>query len=111
MALSWMSRMLKKMSRPVSRSARKQPKQGRFVAALESLGDRILPAVTAFFVPPAGLLTVLGDAGNNTIVVSRDAAGRILVNGGAVAVRGGTPTVANTTTISVLGLGGNDAIT
>ncbi len=111
MALSWTSRMVKKKSRPISRPGRKQPNQGRFVPALESLGDRILPAVTAVFVPPVGVLTVLGDAGNNTITVSRDAAGRILVNGGAVAVLGGTPTVANTAAISVFGLGGNDAIT
>ncbi len=109
MATSWLNRLLKK-SRPVSRSGRKRPNQGRFVPALESLGDRILPAVTAFFVPPAGVLTVLGDAADNIITVSRDAAGRILVNGGPVAVLGGTPTVTNTTSISVFGLGGNDAI-
>jgi Ca2+-binding RTX toxin-like protein len=103
--------MLKKRSQPVLRSGRKQPNRGRFVPALESLGDRILPAVTAFFAPPAGILTVLGDAGNNTIVVSRDAAGNILVNAGTVAVLGGTPTVANTTSLSVFGLAGDDAIT
>jgi Ca2+-binding RTX toxin-like protein len=71
----------------------------------------MLPAVTALFVPQAGLLTVRGDAADNAIVVSRDAAGHILVNGGAVNVRGGTPTVANTATISVFGQGGNDTIT
>jgi Ca2+-binding RTX toxin-like protein len=43
-------------------------------------------------------------------VVSRNAAGRILVNNGAVAVAGGTPTVANTTLIRVFGLAGNDVI-
>ena len=48
---------------------------------------------------------------DNTITVSRDAAGTILVNGGAVAVQGGTPTVANTTLIQVFGQGGNDTIT
>ena len=58
-----------------------------------------------------GVLTVSGDSADNSIVVSRDAAGRILVNGGAVAVTGGTPTVANTTLIQVFGLGGNDTIT
>ena len=36
--------------------------------------------------------------------------GRILVNGGAVAVVGGTPTVANTALIRVFGLGDNDVI-
>ena len=35
----------------------------------------------------------------------------LLVNGGAVAVTGGTPTVANTSLIQVFGQGGNDAIT
>ena len=34
----------------------------------------------------------------------------ILVNGGAVAVMGGTPTVANTSLIQVFGTGGNDTI-
>src|SRR4051812_4849458 len=58
-----------------------------------------------------GVLTVLGDNAANTIVVSRDAAGRILVNGGAIAVIGGTPTVANTTRVQVFGLGGNDVLT
>src|SRR5262245_36720898 len=110
MARSWLSRMSKKTSRPVSRSGRKQPDRGRFLPALEPLGDRILPAVTAVFVPPAGVLTVLGDAGNNTITVSRDAAGNLLVNGGAVAIRGGTATVANTSLIQVFGQAGNDQI-
>src|SRR3954452_1064232 len=58
-----------------------------------------------------GVLTVLGDNAANTIVVSRDAAGRILVNGGAIAVIGGTPTVANTTRVQVFGQGGNDVLT
>jgi Ca2+-binding RTX toxin-like protein len=43
-------------------------------------------------------------------VTSRDAAGRILVNGGAVTTVGGTPTVANTTLIEMFGQGGNDTL-
>src|SRR5262245_16224575 len=82
-----------------------------FTPRLEALGDRVLPAVTAFFTPAAGTLTVFGDAADNTITISRDAAGRILVNNGAVAILGGTPTVANTAQITAFGLGGNDAIT
>ncbi len=66
-------------------------------------------ATTATF--SAGSLSVLGDAAGNSITVSRNAAGRILVNGGGVAVAGGTPTVANTTLIQVFGQGGNDVIT
>jgi Ca2+-binding RTX toxin-like protein len=58
----------------------------------------------------AGVLTVNGDSLDNTIEISRNAAGTILVNGGAVAVLGGTPTVANTAQIRVNGLGGGDVI-
>ena len=66
-------------------------------------------ATTATFTN--GVLTVFGDSAANNIEISRNAAGTILVNGGAVAVVGGTPTVANTTLIQVFGLGGNDVIT
>ena len=71
MALSWMSRMLKNMFRPVSRSGRKQPNHGRCLPTLEPLDDRILLAITASFSPYAGILSVFGDARDNTIVVSR----------------------------------------
>jgi Ca2+-binding RTX toxin-like protein len=67
-------------------------------------------AITANFIPGAGLLTEFGDSLDNTIVTSRDAAGNILINGGAVSGTGGRPTVANTATIQVFGLGGNDII-
>jgi Ca2+-binding RTX toxin-like protein len=82
-----------------------------FTPRLEALGERIVPAVTAVFVPVVGSLTVFGDAGNNAITVGRDAAGKILVNGGAVPVLGGSATAANTRLISVFGQAGNDAIT
>jgi Ca2+-binding RTX toxin-like protein len=68
-------------------------------------------AITAFFIPSASLLSTLGDNLSNTVTINRDAAGRLLVNGGAVGILGGTPTVANTTQIQVFGLGGNDALT
>src|SRR5215211_5485662 len=67
-------------------------------------------AVTATFSPGSGVLTVIGDNLDNSTTISRDASGKMLVNGGAVAVLGGTPTVANTTLISVFGLGGNDTL-
>ena len=57
-----------------------------------------------------GTLTVLGDAAANNIDIRRNAAGVILVNGGAVPVGGGSPTVANTTLIRVFGVGDNDVI-
>src|SRR6202045_627264 len=67
-------------------------------------------ATTSVFSPITGQLTVFGDALSNSIVTSRDAAGRILVNGGAVTTVGGTPTVANTGLIQVFGQAGNDTI-
>jgi Ca2+-binding RTX toxin-like protein len=58
----------------------------------------------------AGVLTVTADGDDNILTISRDAGGNILVNGGAVAVSGGPPTVVNTTSIFVFGLSGIDAI-
>src|SRR5262245_62117693 len=68
-------------------------------------------AVTASFSSIAQMLSVFGDTLNNTITLSRNAAGSILVNNGAVPVLGGQPTVANTGLIQVFGQGGNDVIT
>ena len=56
-------------------------------------------AIKASFSATAGLLSVFDDNLNNTIIVSRDAAGTILINGGAVTVTGGAATVANTSLI------------
>jgi hypothetical protein len=64
-------------------------------------------AIKATFSPGAGLLSVFDDNLDNSIVASRDPAGNILINGGAVAVTGGQPTVANTAMIQVFGTGGN----
>src|SRR5260370_819866 len=68
-------------------------------------------AIKASFSPGAGLLSVFGDDLADQITLSRDAAGRILINGGAIPVLGGQPTVANTTLMQVFGQGGNDTIT
>jgi Ca2+-binding RTX toxin-like protein len=106
MAMSWLNKMLKRKVRPL----RNKLRPGRIVPDLEALNERILPAVTASFSPGAGVLAVFGDNQDNTIVVSRDAAGAILINGGAVRIRGGAPTVANTALIQVFGQAGNDQI-
>src|SRR5262245_32640716 len=66
-------------------------------------------AVTASF--SNGVLTISGDALDNTITISRNAAGGVRVNGGAVTTTGGTPTVANTSLIQVFGQAGNDTLT
>src|SRR5262245_9675161 len=72
-------------------------------------GEITIQAVTGSF--SGGTLSVFGDNLANTITISRNAAGQILVNGGAVSVPGGTPTVANTALIQVFGQGGDDIIT
>ena len=84
-------------------------KSHRFIPTFVSLETRLTPAVTASF--SNGVLSVFGDSLDNTIAVSRNAAGTILVNGGAVQVQGGTATVANTATIQVFGQAGNDIVT
>src|SRR5262245_26587856 len=68
-------------------------------------------ATTATFNPVTAELTVTGDGQANSIVISRNAAGNILVNNGTIAVIGGTPVVANTALIRVTGKGGNDTLT
>ena len=65
-------------------------------------------AITASFNAAAGVLSIFSDNLDNTVTVSRNAAGNILINGGAVPVAGGNPTVANTALIQAFGLGGND---
>jgi Ca2+-binding RTX toxin-like protein len=111
MVLSWIRRALQKKSRLVSRSDRNWSHRNRFLPAFEALDDRVLLSVSASFSAGTGILSVTGDARNNSIVVSRDAAGNLLVNGGAVAIEGEAATIANTTLIQVYGQGGNDTIT
>ena len=53
-------------------------------------------AITAKRLAGQRQLNIEGDPRDNTITVSRDFAGNLLVNNGAVSVTGGTPTVANT---------------
>ena len=47
-------------------------------------------AASATFSAGSGLLSEFGDAANNSLITSRDGAGRILVNNGAVQIMGGT---------------------
>src|SRR5262249_17011853 len=105
MARSWLKQTLKRKIR-----SRSKHKHGRFIPALEHLSDRILLSLTASFVQSTGVLSIFGDSQDNRIVVSRDAAGTILINGGGVAIKGGAPTVANTALIQVFGGAGNDQI-
>jgi len=102
--LQWFSRWRKNVA-----STRKRRSASR-VMGFEQLGARLTPAVNAFFTAGTGTLAILGDNLDNTIAVSRNAAGTLLVNGGAVNIVGGTPTVSNTTKIQIFGLGGHDTL-
>jgi Ca2+-binding RTX toxin-like protein len=94
-------------TRPARRPRRQKTSLAHFTG-FEMLDVRVMPAVTAMFSPAVDVLTILGDANDNTITVGRDAAGSIIVDGGAVSVLGGRATVANTKLIQVFGLDGND---
>jgi Ca2+-binding RTX toxin-like protein len=91
------------------RAVKGKPRKTSRIPQLEVLAARITPAINATFT--GGILTVTGDSLDNTIEISRDAGGKLLVNGGAVKIKGGTPTVANTKQISAFGQGGHDTIT
>jgi Ca2+-binding RTX toxin-like protein len=104
---SLLKALLEGRRRRVSRQSRRST-VGR--PACEPLEVRKMLSASAVFLPSTGVLTVIGDAQNNTLTVGRDAAGHINVNGGAVAVLGGSPTVANVSLIQVFGLGGNDTL-
>jgi len=65
---------------------------------------------TASFNPATGILMITGDDLDNFIVVSRNAAGALLVNSGVVPIQGGVPTVANTALIEIHGRAGNDQL-
>jgi Ca2+-binding RTX toxin-like protein len=67
-------------------------------------------AITATFFPNSRELFVYGDGTDNTITASRNAAGVILINGGAVQIQGGTPNVGNTDGIYIRGYQGRDVI-
>ncbi|HZQ37685.1 MAG TPA: hypothetical protein VFD32_17260, partial [Dehalococcoidia bacterium] len=84
---------------------------GARTGAATATSARAAAGIAATFHPAAGTLTVDGDPADNSITISRDAAGTILVNGGAILIDGGTPTVANTTLIEVNGQAGNDRLT
>jgi hypothetical protein len=67
-------------------------------------------AITASFSPRAKLLLVFSDNVDEAITISRNVAGQILVNGGAVSIRGGQPTIANTAEIQAFSKSGEGKI-
>ncbi|HBO44758.1 MAG TPA: hypothetical protein DD670_12680, partial [Planctomycetaceae bacterium] len=106
-----MRNLYKLMKRHSDRGSLSRPKRARtFVPVVEPLEARRMLSITATFSAASGILTVFGDSLDNNIVISRNLAGNIAVNGGAVNIVGGIPTVANTTLIQGFGLSGNDTI-
>ena len=67
------------------RSSTEEASNASFDQGFEALETRLMPAVTATFSPTSGALSVFGDSLDNNIQVSRNAAGQLLVNGGAPA--------------------------
>ena len=80
---------------------------GRRVQEVVHLAVRV-ESITAVF--DGGTLTVTGDDQDNSIVVSRDLAGNLLVNGALVPLDGGVASVDNTSLIRIIGLKGNDEL-
>jgi Ca2+-binding RTX toxin-like protein len=64
----------------------------------------------AQFDPATGVLTVTGTEASDSFVVSASGNGSIVVNGGAVPIGGGAPTLSNTVRIELIGLGGDDQL-
>src|SRR4051812_37220446 len=96
-------------ARVIARVLRRARRPSRFTPFIEALEERSVLAVTALFSPAnGGTLSVFGDSQDNAIAVGRDAAGALRVNGGAVLVAGGSPTVTNTALIQIFGQSGND---
>ncbi|HEY7034373.1 MAG TPA: calcium-binding protein, partial [Thermomicrobiales bacterium] len=75
---------------------------------LEPLESRQFLSVTAF--AGNGVLSVAGDDNANVITVSRNAAGTLLVNNGAVPIIGTPATVTTIQSIVISGRGGNDSL-
>lgn len=100
---------LQRLFGPTARK-RKRARQ-RLVARFESLEKRIVPAITAGFSATTGALSIVGDAQDNEISVSRGDNGEILVNNGDVTIAGGAPNADDVTAIYAFGLAGNDQIT
>jgi hypothetical protein len=73
---------------------------------------RAFPAApgTAAFDPIMAVLTVVCDMTHTNVSIQNDGSGNIVVNGGALPITGGVPTIFNTTLIQVLGSAGDDQI-
>ena len=82
--------------------------------ALLATSTLLAPAsaqVKAFYDPLKEQLSVQGGPDNDLIVLTRSTAGEVLINGGAVPIDGGSPTVVQLQRIVVFGGAGDDELT
>ena len=103
-----------------NQAGRKARRSVRSLPSLEHLSERITPAVTASFLPGAGVLSIFGDSLDNTITVKLDGTNyRITDPAGAVAGAGAVqvnsttvdvPVASVTGIIDVRGNDGNDSL-
>src|SRR5262245_60519147 len=91
-------------ARPFRRRGRPPAARSRGLLSPESLEDRLTPAYGGSFADV--LLTVASDGASDTMVLTEDSSGNILLNDFFVS---GGPTVSNTNQIIIIGNGGNDA--
>src|SRR5262249_60720621 len=91
MVRCWLRSLLKTMARPASRRGGKKLAARRFSPELEPLADRVLPAILAVFTPGAQTLSVFAASPNNTIAISRDAAGQTLIKRGTLPTAAAPP--------------------
>lgn len=79
-------------------------------AGAKPLGPAPGPRTTTSFVNNQHVLTIVGDSGDNSISVGRDAAGVITINGVDLVLNGVTVTVANVNKIVLEGGSGSDRL-
>ena len=68
-------------------------------------------SITGSFSSANRLLTFFGASADDNLTITRNLAGQLLGNNGAVPITGGTPTILNTTLIQAFAGAGNDTIT
>ena len=106
--MSRVSEFLNKRS--ARRSANRAAQKPGAGFAIEPMKGRGPMSVGAAFSKASSVLAVMCDSQDNSIVISREASGNILINVGAVSITGGRPTVANTSLIQAFGQAGNNTI-
>jgi Ca2+-binding RTX toxin-like protein len=81
------------------------------VATQSSTAEKTGHDATASFDADNGLLQVFGTGNDNDVIIGRNAAGNILLDGTVLHLNDGSPTVDTTQLIEVFGRAGNDVLT